>query len=282
MNQFLTRLARIPASGYKPDPACIKRADAYVRHQLDVLGSGLTEMFYGVVPAGFEGYLYPNPNDTYEALRAEADAVAPEYVHIMHRAEALARKLVPGYRPIPWHTDIRTGYVYALDWHERVPVMQFPGVDAKTVSEMSRAHHWLTLAKAWRATGNEVYRNEVMAQICDWISANPPYYGPGWRNGMNVSVRAANMIYASALLSLDAEKDAEFVSLLFETLRVHRRFIAPSAELYRPHNHIMSEITGLVMVTSLLSNNESADMEELENCAWERLAWRELKIEIAN
>lgn len=280
MQQFLQRLSRIAASGYQPDKSCLPRADAFLRHELDILGSGLTHMFYGVVPPGFEGHRYPNPDDTYAALRQEADAAAPRYVLLMHRAEALAQKLVPGYQPIPWHTDIRTGYVYKLDWHTQVPVAQFPGVDAKTPSDMSRMHHWLTLAKAWRITGDRRYRSEVMAQLCDWIAANPPYYGPAWRNGMNVAVRTANIICAAGLLELDAAQDKDFVELLYETLDHHRRFIALTAEIYKPHNHIMAETAGLVLVTSLLEQAQSDDMTKMENHAWERYAWRELSNEI--
>lgn len=280
MNQFLQRLQRIVAPGYRPDEACLIPAELFVQHRLDVLGSGPVHMYYGVVPAGFEGHLYPNPDDTYEALRAEADSVAPRYIPMMHRAEALAQKLVPGYQPIPWHTDIRTGYVYKLDWHTYVPVAQFPGVDAKTPSDMSRMHHWLTLAKAWRITGDRRYRSEMMAQFCDWIAANPPYYGPAWRNGMNVAVRTANIICAAALLELDAVQDSDFVELLYTSLDQHRRFIALTAEIYRPHNHIMAETAGLVLVTSLLEQEESDDMTQMENRAWERYAWRELNHEI--
>ena len=275
MEKFFERLKKVVSPNYKPSDDCIPFADLLVKHEFSILGSPLTKIYYGMKCKGFEGNFYYNPDHNYLDTRKQAEKVAPKSIESMQRAENLAKKLVPDYEFIPWHLDIITGYVYALDWHEDVPVACIPGVDAKTPSDFSRGHNLLTLACAYSLTKNKTYKKEAMAQLCDWLSVHPAYYGPGWRCGMNVAVRVANMVCATALLDLDLSDadDAEYLYLLKQSLVEHSRFIAMTLELWKEHNHVTSELACMTMLNALFSDEVSDDPVTLENFGYERIAW---------
>lgn len=281
MNKLLERLQCMVGSSYKADPSCIGTADRYCDHIFDVLGSGPVKMVYGMTPEGPDGYTYSYPDDNYEDTFRTCLEAAPERADFLQAARALRDEYVPGFAPIPWHIDMKTGYVYETVWHTRVPVAKIPGVDAKTPSDLARGHNLLTLAQAYQVTGDRRYRSEAIAQFLDWVSVTPPYYTPGWRNGMNVSVRAANIISAMALLCLDEEDplDARLIPLLTQCLIDHRHHVSLTIEIYRSHNHITAELAGLILLGALLGEEESPDMEEMESFAWGRYAWMQLNKE---
>ena len=291
MKDFLEKLNSTVSPNYMPDPVCVKFADKIVEHEFTVLGSKPAIIRYGMTCNGFEGHAYPNPDHSYAETRAKACAVAPKYAEFMQKAETLAREYTPDYQPIPWHLDIITGYVYDLVWHTQVPVATIEGVDAKTPSDFSRAHNLLTLAHAYRVTKDKKYRNQLASQLLDWIAVNPPYYGPAWRNGMNVSIRVTNIICAVAMMDIDLndDKDRKFIELVRELILLHTKFIAMTIEFRSEHNHMVSEICALTLTTSLFGNGtttedvEDTDTDDvtLYNLALERTCWHLISKEIA-
>lgn len=283
MNKLLERLNAVAAPGYRADKSCLGTAARYIDHVFDVLGSGPVKLFYGMTPQGPDGYTYSYPDDNYEDTFRSALEAAPERAAYLKAARELRDEYVPGFSPIPWHTDLKTGYVYETVWHTRVPVAKIPGVDAKTPSDLARGHNLLSLAQAYQVSGDRKYKREAIAELLDWISVTPPFYTPGWRNGMNVSVRAANIITAMALLKLDEADplDARFIPILTQCLKDHRHHVSLTIEIYRSHNHITAELCGLTLLCAVLGEEESADMEEMESFAWGRYAWMQLNKEVA-
>ncbi|MBR6736741.1 MAG: alginate lyase family protein [Clostridia bacterium] len=283
MKEFLRRINLVVSPNYVPHTSCIECADKILNHELSVLGSQPAIIHYGMDCKGFEGVKHSNPNHSYEETKKKAYEVAPSYVEFMKKAESLSREISPDYKPIPWHLDIITGYVYDLVWHTEVPVAKFEGVDAKTPSDFSRMHYILTLAHAYRLTKNVKYRNEAMAQLLDWVAVNPPYYGPAWRNGMNVSIRATNIICTVSMLdiSLDCEVDKKFLEIIYELILLHTKFITLTMEYRSEHNHMVAEACALTLTTSLYENEYSTEDIPVYNAGLDRNSWHLITKQIA-
>lgn len=285
MKKFIERLNRAVSRNYRPeDPMILPLAQKALDHEFDVLGSGWTKCYYGMTAPGYEGCNYSEPEYTYAQMRRELEQTCPEQVAHMLSCEALCREFVPDYEPVFWNVCLRTGYRQKMVWAEDVPVAAVTGVDVKMPSDLSRGHQLLTLAKAWKMTGDKKYRNEVFAQILDWLSVNPCYYGPCWRNGMNVSIRTLNWICAVSMLELDPEdpREARFAEIFRRAIEEHRRNIALTLECYVSHNHISAELGGIMVSSALLAEPKLADQTAYEAEAWRRLAARCMNREIGS
>ena len=275
MKEFLQRLNLTVSKNYMPDKSAISCADKILNHELSVLGSTPAVIRYGMECKGFEGHKYYEPNHSYAETRKKAVEVAPNYAEFMQKAETLSKEFSPSYNPIPWHLDIISGYVYDLVWHTQVPVAKIVGVDAKTPSDFSRMHYLLTLAHAYRLTKDIKYRNEIASQLLDWVAVNPPYYGPAWRNGMNVSIRATNIICTVAMMDIDLndDKDRRFLEIVKELILLHTKFIGMTVEYPAEHNHMVAEACALTLTTSLFSDVYSTEDIPVYNATIERACW---------
>ncbi len=251
-------------------------ADRYCHHEFNILGSGWVRVHYGMQAPGFEGYNYSNSAVTWDHVREQ---LPEQHRSVCDRCHVLARRLVRGYVPIDWHIDIKSGYRFPLEHHSRLQYGVVAGVDAKVPSDLSRGYHLVVLAQAWRATGDERYRREIMVQILDWLAANPYGYGAGWRACMNVAIRAANWVSALALTGagMGASDEAEFGDIVRASLREHRAYIAANLEFpegaFHP-NHYIANLAGLLVISAFCRSWDE------EATAWERIAGRELGKEL--
>ena len=172
-------------------------AERYLRHEFDVLGSGWTRVHYGMVCAGFEGINYSDATVTDASVRRR---LPPDHQPKSQALSDLAGRFVTGYAPIDWHLDFKSGYRYEVAHHSQLRYGVLKGVDAKVPADLSRFYHLVPLALAWRASGEPRFRQEVVAQLLDWLAFNPFEYGAAWRANMNVAIRAANWVVAFSLL----------------------------------------------------------------------------------
>ena len=253
-------------------------AARYLRHEFDVLGSGWTRVHYGMTCAGFEGIDYSDATVTAEAVRQQLPRT---YLATSQSHSDLAGCLVPGYVPIDWHIDFKSGYRYEVAHHSKLRYGVLPGVDAKVPADLSRCYHLVPLALAWRAGGGRRFRDEVIAQLLDWLAFNPYEHGAAWRANMNVAIRAANWVVAFALLqdSFQDPDEAEraFLGALQQSLVEHRRFICRNLEFpegaFHP-NHYIANLAGLLVLCSFTRRWDP------EAAAWHAIALRELAREL--
>jgi len=253
-------------------------ADRYVRHEFNVLGSGWVRVHYGMQCNGFEGKNYSDVTVTAESvLQRLAPTPRQRSVELLR----LARQFVPEYVPIDWHIDFKSGYRYPLVHHKQLKYGLVEGFDAKVSADLSRCYHFVVLALAWRTTGEERYRREILAQILDWMAFNPFEYGPAWRANMNVSIRVVNWIVAFSLIrdsfQASLEQDRAFLEAFQESMIRYRRHIAENLEFPEGHfhpNHYVANLAGLLVVCSLCRGWDP------EASAWHNLALRELRIEL--
>ncbi|HBP38702.1 MAG TPA: hypothetical protein DD640_08180 [Clostridiales bacterium] len=251
--------------------------DHYVRHEFNLHGSGWIRLAYGTNTHGFEGHQFSNTGLTWKiACQSLPLSFREESVRMM----ALADDLAPAYDPIDWHIECKSGYRYPLDYFTDLHYGQIEGVDAKIPYDLSRCSHLVLLARAWKVTGEEKYRREILAQIVDWLAMNPCGYGIGWHANMNVALRLVNWLTAVSLIRagihLEDPKEGAFLKLFIGSLLDHRRFIAANLEFSDTNihpNHYLGDLAGLLIGSRMIREFDR------ESDAWYRLAWREYQLE---
>lgn len=253
-------------------------AERYLRHEFDVLGSGWIRVAYGMVCAGFEGANYSDPHVTAASAR---QTLPPDFQPASQALSDLAGRFVPGYVPIDWHIDFKSGYRYEVAHHSLLRYGVMAGVDAKVPADLSRCYHIVPLVLAWRAGGDPRFRAEVLAQLCDWLAFNPYEFGAAWRANMNVAIRAANWVAAFSLLQdsfqTPTEDETAFLDAFRRSLIEHRRYICRYLEFpegaFHP-NHYVANLAGLLVLCSFTQGWDP------EAPAWHAMALRELGHEL--
>jgi hypothetical protein len=276
---FIERLGQIVnRNGVTANEECMKQAGHIIRHEFNVLGSGWVHVYYGMKAAGFEGNNYSDTSVSCDKVR---NSVPHWYKDRQKRQITLLKHYAPDFEPIDWQIDIKSGWRYDIAHISKIRFGMLEGVDAKVSADMSRGYQLVTLARAWRETGDIRYRNEVLAQILDWLTVHPPEYGAGWRANMNAAIRVVNWLAACSIISpaFDAynKYDCEFLDILYESLLEHRRYIGQYLEYPElPNalhpNHYVANLCGLMVLSAFLKPFDP------DARPWETLAMRELKV----
>jgi len=180
------------------------------------------------------------------------------------------------YRPIDWHVDFKSGYRWdpGIWWLDTI-VAPEPGVDIKVPWELSRSHHLVAIALNGVADGRESdAATEVGLQILDWIAANPVRFGVNWRSAMDVSIRAANWIWALSILGSEAFP-TPLTWLIAKSLYQHGQFVESHLDYTRAgtNNHYLADIVGLLHISAALPEVPESD-------AWAALCIQELVSEM--
>lgn len=277
MKKYLSRLAvLLNRKAYIGDETVLPEADHALKHEMNVLGSGWVNNHYGMQTAGFEGNNYSDPELTFEKIYA---TIPEQFRERADRISALLEQYQPGYTPIDWGIDLKSGGRYDIIPAGQIKFGIQEGVDAKMTADMNRHYPLVFLGRAWMATGDRKYVAEFIAQFLDWMRMNPAGYGAAWRGNMNVSIRIVNLLCGFSLIvdALDEEKDAPVLALLAETVDDHIRYISENLEFTElptslHPNHYIANLTGLLLASAFAGDdNPSAK-------AWERVALRELKL----
>ena len=264
-------------------PDLADRCARYLEQRFDLLGSGWRTVVHGARCGGFEGHRYQappiatDPGGTWLADQVSRPNLA--------RARAVWRLLGPGYRPVDWHLDFRSGYRWPpRRWYRAVPYGHLPGVDVKVPWELARMQHLPQLALAFGCAGAGLpgflpagrYRDEFRNQVLDFVATNPPRYGVNWHSAMEAAIRVANWLLARDLFrAYGAEWDREFEAVFTRSVVEHGRHIAANFEsspAWR-NNHYLANLTGLVFVAAYLPKSA-------ETARWWRTAPPALAAEI--
>jgi hypothetical protein len=188
-----------------------------------------------------------------------------------------ARPRRGGYQPIDWYLDP----VRALRFPVGVPHKQWnlyemrPGnADVKYPWELARCQHWVTLAQAYRLTGNQTYADEIALQLDDFVEANPVGIGINWTCTMDVGLRAVNWVIALDLVR-DSALDADAWSRAGQALFDHGLFIRANLEnnYEVTSNHFLSNVLGLWFLASMFDDLD-------DGRAWGEFARQALETEI--
>jgi hypothetical protein len=152
-----------------------------------------------------------------------------------------------------WHASPFDGVAAPADrhWSE---ISDFGFGDIKNIWELSRWGWAFPLARAWRATGEEMFAERFWELAEDWLEKNPPNSGANWKCGQETSFRLFAATYARVLL--DGAR-----ATTSERLAKWRRLVVASGEriaanldyaLSQANNHGISECVGLLTAGALV------------------------------
>jgi len=184
-------------------------ADRALRHEFDLLGSGLYRPVDGARPVRSNGYV---PIDwAYDPVRK-----------------------VSFPNTVPYK-----------EW--KLFEMRPKDADVKFPWELARCQQFAPLGQAFRLTGESRYALEIVDQIEDFVEANPVGIGVNWTCTMDVALRAANWALALALIKDCPDIPAARFHHAYAELFKHGRFIFANFEnTYEvTSNHYLSNVVGL-------------------------------------
>ena len=251
----------------------------YLEHRFDLLGSGWVRVVRGETYAGFGPHHYgpgaPLPPDW-----RDGGCALPAH---RARARALLTMLSPGYVPIDWQVDFKSGWRWdAQALGVTAPVGHKPGVDIKVPWELARLQHLPALAAGFALGGQpgfapgQTYADEFRDLLLDFIAFNPPGLGVNWACAMDVAIRGANIALGWDLMrAAGAEFTLAFEAALGSSLLAHGRFVRANLEWHGGlrANHYLANIAGMAFVAAYLPQTD-------ETNAWLDFAARELDLEI--
>jgi hypothetical protein len=163
------------------------------------------------------------------------------------RVELFGDELVSVGIPPAWTTDPHTGDRWPDGFHRRLNVfdIQRP-TDVKLVWELSRLRHCLTLAQAVVVLDDESALEQLALDLSDWRAHNPLGWTVNWTVGMEVALRAVNLICIDGVL-LAGERELPGREALVASVYQHGWFLRRNLEIGDINgNHFLANAVGLV------------------------------------
>ncbi len=192
-----------------------------------------------------------------------------------HRFDLLGSGPVDLGPEIDWQRDFKSGRRWPLEHISRLIISYPDDSDIKVPWELSRFQHLPVLAAAYRITLERRWIEEIGAELCHWIEANPVEFGANWACTMDVAIRAANWTASLAMIDDDAPCEPWFDTVI-GSLLLHGRFIRSHLEWAAARgNHYLSDLVGLLAVAALFSQG-------VEGREWASFAVRELGAELGH
>jgi hypothetical protein len=177
-----------------------------------------------------------------------------------HRFDLLGYDGVDYGEEIDWHCDRVHGIrAPKLPWY-RIKYLDFDEVgDSKVTWELNRHQHLVTLAKAFRLTGNEKFGVELFRQWHHWHGENPYPIGINWASSLEVAFRSLSWLWLYFLLEDSPAMPAGFRADWLRALAVSGRHIDCYLSTYfSPNTHLLGEAVALFFIGTLCPEIPSA------------------------
>ncbi|MGA9977853.1 MAG: alginate lyase family protein [Candidatus Sulfotelmatobacter sp.] len=200
---------------------------------------------------------------------------------ILSRAERICQHRFDllGYRDLDYGTEI--------DWHsdrvhgKRAPRQPFHSIryldfkqvgDVKVTWELNRHQHLVTLAKAYRISGDEKFTTELFDQWKHWSRENPYPNGINWTSSLEVAFRSLSWLWVYFLLKDSKVCPAGCPDLSradwLQALGISGRHIERYLSTYfSPNTHLLGEGVALFFIGTLCPELESA-------ADWKERGWK--------
>jgi len=208
----------------------VSSANIILAHKFDLLGSGPILLNYPATASGFLGVKYDWGK---------------------YRKPKSSRLKSVTYKEIDWHIDFKSGYRWDPDLYYPVArnYTKYEGADIKVPWELSRGQHLPTLGLAFIFTKNELYAEEILSQLIDWIENNPLCKGPNWNCTMDVGIRVSNWLVALELIrSYKSNSGFERIKIIIASLIQHFDYLWNNFEWTSKltSNHYLSNLAGFL------------------------------------
>ncbi|WP_035372818.1 alginate lyase family protein [Pseudoduganella violaceinigra] len=151
--------------------------------------------------------------------------------------------------PPQWNRDPRTGVL--------APMAPGPSIDYRDPSlvgdikylwEPARHLELVTLAQAWRCSGERKYKDGARALLLSWLDQCPYPHGVHWASSLELGVRLLNWSAAWQLLGGDIDDDwrQRWLNAVYQ----HCHFISGHLSRHSSaNNHLLGEYAGLYLAS---------------------------------
>ncbi|UGQ47652.1 heparinase II/III family protein [Massilia endophytica] len=185
------------------------------------------------------------------ALRAAADEVLAGRWNVF-----ALRGLQLGFPP-NWNRDPKTGTEAPMKLGKAIDYRRESVVgDIKYLWEPSRHLELVTLALAWRATGEERYAQGARALLESWFEQCPYARGVHWTSSLELAVRLVNWAFAWNLLGgadtalFNGQAGRDFRRRWLDNIYQHCHFIRGYFSRHSSaNNHLFGEYMGLFIAS---------------------------------
>jgi hypothetical protein len=148
--------------------------------------------------------------------------------------------------PFDWHYDP----VLERKWPEGV---FYADIDhrwggAKTIWELSRHQHLVTLAQAFFLTKNQEYLKALEDYLESWLDQDPPLTGVHWTSGLELSMRIISWVWVDSLIGEVTLRPG--LKVKWEgSILAHGKYLENHLSRYSSaNNHLIGEALGLFLV----------------------------------
>jgi hypothetical protein len=196
--------------------------------------------------------------------------------HIIRQADKICRHQFDllGYEdleygdPIDWHLDAVHEKQAPRKAFYTIRYLDFDEVgDCKVTWELNRHQHLVTLAKAYRLTGERRYADEILGQWRHWQAENPYPFGINWVSSLEVAFRSLSWIWMYQLLEGTPVMPREFRKEWLRAQALNGRHIERYLSTYfSPNTHLVGEAVGLFFLGTLCPEISRAEH-------WKSLGW---------
>jgi hypothetical protein len=227
-------------------------------------------------PSATAGKFFFATDDVDPILKLLRQHLPGDIEKIIHQAEQICehRFDLLGYRgldfgsPIDWHFDPVHGKRAPRKAFYRIRYLDFAQVgDSKITWELNRHQHLVTLAKAYRLTGNRHFADEMLRQWRHWWAENPYPMGINWASSLEAAFRSLSWLWAYHVM----QGAPGIPNLRHEWLRglaLHGRHIERHLSTYfSPNTHLLGEGVALFFLGVLCPELAAAQR-------WNTLGWR--------
>lgn len=149
--------------------------------------------------------------------------------------------------PPDWHADAHGVHRWKPGFYRRLNAADFGrDSDVKVPWELSRLRQCVALAQSVAVDRNAESLAALSAELTDWRAQNPVGWSVNWTVGMEVALRAVNLICIDGLL-VACRAGAELRPLLVGSLYQHGWFLSRNLEISDVNgNHFLANAVGLV------------------------------------
>lgn len=185
-----------------------------------------------------------------------------------HRFDLLGYEALDYGAEIDWHSDRVHGKRAPLKPWFQIHYLDFAEVgDSKITWELNRHQHLVTLAKAYRLTGDQNFAAELFRQWEHWHVKNPYPVGINWASSLEVAFRSLSWIWVYFLLADSPALPMAFRRGWLHSLAISGRHIEKHLSTYfSPNTHLLGEAVALFFIGMLCPEISSAER-------WQKRGW---------
>lgn len=203
-----------------------------------------------------------------QRLPGQAEQIVQRAENICrHRFDLLGYEGIEYGDPIDWHLDPVHRKRAPRKIFYKVRYLDFEeSGDSKITWELNRHQHFVTLAKAYRLTGDSHFVDEILRQWQHWQIDNPYPVGINWASSLEVAFRSLSWLWTYHLLA-GARGLPGFRAEWLGGLACHGRHIERYLSTYfSPNTHLLGEGVGLFFLGVLCPELAGAQR-------WKALGW---------